>query len=267
MSLSKTACCVIAVSLCCLGLAQSGTGEVVIWGSSAEKPSLPESLSLKAYDVAVNGVVFFTIRAPAAGYTVAQRGYIADLRITEVLSRGLAGPIVIKYIRGKPTIYVGPVRVITVYPQDAAAWGVGSAAVLAETWAWNLHKNLPKVVPGVVQRGPAVYEVAVNNCLLFRLRSAAGYPSLRARGADVEQKVVEVLSRGARAVTCAPTARGVGVFADGVLVVEATEADGRLVTLRPGDLAESWAENLRAALKHVSPGAPTAPEGAECGCR
>ncbi|MCX7599951.1 MAG: hypothetical protein N2512_13950 [Armatimonadetes bacterium] len=260
MRFTTAVCCIVLATASSLAVAQRGAEEVVIWGSAAEKPALPENLSVASYEVGVNGVSFFIVRAPAAGYTVAQRGYIADLRITEVLSRGLTGPVLIKWIRAKPTIYVGPVRIITVYPSDVAAWGVGSGAKLASMWARALRENLPKVVPGARKSALAVYQVAVNNCLLFRLRTAANYPSLKGRGAAVEQQVVEAMSRCARTVTCAPTANGVGVFADGILVVEATPDDARAAKLTTAALAEVWAANLRAALKRVSPCAPVARE-------
>lgn len=252
------ALCLSVVALVLLAGVGASQEEVVIWPSASDKPKAPEAFSAEAYEVGVNGVSFFTLRASAAGYKLIERACIADLRLTEVLSRRLTGPVVVKPIRGKPTIYVGPVRVITVYPNDVAACRAKSAQELACRWAQALREGLPRVVPGAPVTICRVYEVAVNNHLLFRLRAAAGYPSVKARGAAVEQQVVEVLSRGAKAVTCAPTANGVGIYADGVLVVEVTREDAAAAKSTPMAIARAWAENLRAALGQISPGIPTA---------
>lgn len=251
-------CLSVVVALVFLVGVQASQEEVVIWPSASDKPKAPESFAAEAYEVGVNGVSFFTLRTSAAGYQLIERAYIADLRLTEVLSRRLTGPVVIKPIRGKPTIYVGPVRVISVYPNDVAAYRARSAEELACKWAQALREGLPRVVPGALVAVSRVYEVAVNNHLLFRLRAAAGYPSVKARGAAVEQQVVEAMSRGAKAVTCAPTANGVGIYADGVLVVEVTQEDAAAAKSTPAAVAERWAENLRDALGQVSPSTPTA---------
>jgi len=250
-------CLSVALALVFLAGAQAGQEEVVIWPHAVDKPKAPETFSAQAYEVGVNGVTFFVLRASAAGYRLIERAYIADLRLTEVLSRRLTGPVVVKPIRGRPTVYVGPVRVITVYPSDVAACRAKSADELASKWAEALREGLPRVVPGARVGVSRVYEVAVNNHLLFRLRAAAGYPNLKARGAVVEQQVVEALSRRAKVVTCAPTMHGVGIYADGVLVVEVTEEDAAAVKSSPAAVAEVWASNLRGALGLISPGGLT----------
>ncbi len=131
-----------------LGVGRANAAEVVIWGSDTDKPMNPTNFSADQFIIDVNGAPFFVLRTSAAGYTLAQRGAIVELRIVEALSRRLAGPITISLIRGKPTIDVGNVRVVTVYPQDAKAAGAADEMALAKAWAAALAKGLPRVVPG-----------------------------------------------------------------------------------------------------------------------
>lgn len=229
--------------------------EVVLWGDDTDKPKDPKNFTATEFRVLVNGVPFMTLRTPAAGYTLAQRGSIVDLRIDEALSRRLTGPVTISSIRGKPTIYVGSVRVVTVYPQDSTAAGTKSECELAKIWAAALADGLPKVVPGgFVGHGTSgLYKVSLNNHEMFMLHWSAQYPTVRKRGAAVEAAVTEALSRREKVVTISPSAHGLGLYADGVLVVEVTPEDAKAEGQTQQSLADNWAANLTKALTLIAP--------------
>ncbi len=230
------------------------TDEVVILGSDTEKPQVPTGFTPEEAVIGVGSVHFFTIKASAAGYTIPQRARIVNIRLTELLSRRLAGPVTVKPIRGKPTVYVGPVRLVTVYPQDVKAAKAVSARALAEEWAQSLRVGLPTVMPGPVgpRAKPHAGDVCLGGSLLFALRGLDGYPTLDARRIAVDQRVAEALSVRASQVTVAPVDEGVGVFADGRLVVQVIPADAEAAGKTMAALAEEWADRLRAALNRIA---------------
>lgn len=136
-----------------LSIGQASAAEVVLWGSDTNKPLNPTNFNADQFHIKVNGVPFFVLRTAAAGYTLAQRGEIVEIRIVEALSRREVAPVTISLIRGKPTIDVGNVRIVTVYPRDAKADGAKDMMSLAKQWAGFLAKGLPVVVPGGFKPG------------------------------------------------------------------------------------------------------------------
>jgi hypothetical protein len=103
-------------------------------------------------DIAINNFLFFRIRTPAAGYKVVEREKIINQRLVDILSYRAPGPVTISPIRGKPTIYVDGIKLVTVYPRDVEANNAGSMHRLAAIWAERVGKGIPKVMPGA--RGP-----------------------------------------------------------------------------------------------------------------
>ena len=229
--------------------------EVVLWGDDTDKPKNPTNFASNEFQVKVNGVSFLVLRTNAAGYTIAQRGAILELRIVEALSRRMSAPVTISPIRGKPTIYAGNVRLLTVYPQDAVAAQAKDENELAKAWAAAFAEGLPKVVPGgFAGHGTAgLYKVSLNNHEMFMLHWSAQYPTVRKRGAAVEAAVTEALSRREKVVTVCPSAHGLGLYADGVLVVEVTPEDAKAEGQTQESLAKNWAANLTAALTLIAP--------------
>ena len=131
---------------CCESGARSG--DIVYWASPEDKPSD----NTAAYhptetDINIGAIHFFKINTPAAGYTVAQRETLVLKRLTEVFSACKLGPVTVKHVRGKPTVYVSNVRLITVYPQDVAASGAPSAEALAQSWAQSVRDAILKTAP------------------------------------------------------------------------------------------------------------------------
>jgi hypothetical protein len=106
-------------------------------------------------DIAINNAFFFRIRTPAAGFTVAEREKTINERLVAILSCHKPGPVTIAPVRGKPTLYVDGVQLVTVYPQDVAANKAQCPWSVARTWAKNLREGLPKVMPGAHPTGPA----------------------------------------------------------------------------------------------------------------
>ena len=100
-------------------------------------------------DIALDNYLFFRLRTPAAGYTVAARDTLINQRIVEIFEAGEPGPVTICDVRGKPTIYVNGVKLVTVYPRDAEAAGNGICTQqLARAWASRIEAGLRKVWPG-----------------------------------------------------------------------------------------------------------------------
>ena len=131
---------------CCDSGARSG--DIVYWAGPEDKPSD----NTAAYhptetEINIGAIHFFTINTPAAGYSVAQRETLVLKRLTELFSACKLGPVTVKSVRGKPTVYVSNVRLITVYPQDVAASGASSADVLAENWAQGVRDAILKTAP------------------------------------------------------------------------------------------------------------------------
>jgi hypothetical protein len=123
--------------------------EVKIYAGEDEKPASEARIMPDDYEVGVNGLTFLRIRSGAAGFTVAERGRTVDTRLTYIISYEDYSPDAVRIVpvRGKPTIYVGKVRLITVYPSDAAVAGAASMQELAETWAAAIAGSLREVVP------------------------------------------------------------------------------------------------------------------------
>lgn len=99
-------------------------------------------------DIAINSVLFLRIRTPAAGFRVVERERIINQRLVDILSYRAPGPVTISAIRGKPTIYVDGVKLVTIYPRDVKANNAGCMQQLASIWAQRLREGLPKVMPG-----------------------------------------------------------------------------------------------------------------------
>jgi len=232
--------------------------EIVIYGSDTEKPLTPEGFNPQQMVIGVDSTEFFVLRTAAAGYTLAQRACIVDLRITEALSLRLTGPVTVKRLRGRPTLYIGPVRLVTVYPEDVAAAGACCAWHLAQKWAAGVREGLPKVVPGAFPRQSAgeVGVIALGGKLLFVLHWANGFGTVEKRHEVVEQRVTEALSRRAGPVHCRPVAGGIGVYAGDMLIVEATDTDAEALGVTKEKLADRWAANLEEALKLIAAKTP-----------
>lgn len=102
----------------------------------------------KQMDIAIGNYKFFDILTPAAGYTVEQRQRLINQRLIEIFAAGRPGPVTISPIRGKPTIFVNGIKLVTVYPRDVQAAKAKCAQALAAKWAARIAAGLPKVWPG-----------------------------------------------------------------------------------------------------------------------
>ncbi len=123
--------------------------EVKILGGEDEKPVTLARTMPEEFEIGVGGLVFFRIRAQAAGFTPAERARIVYARLTHILSYEDVDPeaVTIVPVRGKPTIYVGNVRLVTVYPSDVEATNARSMRQLAEIWAASIACCLKNVAP------------------------------------------------------------------------------------------------------------------------
>ncbi len=146
----------LATALCAallLAVAPNATaqlaGEVTILADDDLKPVTMARTVPESFEIGLDGRVFFAIQTSAAGYTAAERARIVNMRIVHIISYADLGPSAVRIvaIRGKPTIYVDRVRLVTVYPNDVEAAGAGCMWQLAEEWAASLVEGLPAVAP------------------------------------------------------------------------------------------------------------------------
>jgi len=123
--------------------------EVKIYGGEDEKPVTNAQVVPDEFEIGVGGLMMFRIRADAAGFTAAERARIVDARMVHILSYGDLDPGAVRIVpvRGKPTIYVGDVRLITIYPSDVEAVGADSMRQLAGWWAASVACCLKSVAP------------------------------------------------------------------------------------------------------------------------
>lgn len=125
--------------------------EIVILGGEDEKPVVEAKYVADEVEIGVGGILLFRIRASAVGYTPAQRARIVNARLVYTLSYGCVKPecVHVAPVRGLPTVYIGKVRLISVYPGDAEAAGAESSEWLANVWAAAVACSLPSLVPYV----------------------------------------------------------------------------------------------------------------------
>lgn len=124
-------------------------GEVKILAGEDEKPVTDAKYVPDVFDIGINGEMFFRIRAEAAGFSAAERARIVNTRLVYIISYAPIDPesVHIEPVRGKPTIYVGNVRLITVYPSDVEATGARSMEHLANIWAASTACCLRALAP------------------------------------------------------------------------------------------------------------------------
>ncbi|MBM3500542.1 MAG: hypothetical protein FJX74_17945 [Armatimonadetes bacterium] len=109
----------------------------------------PQYVPPTTMDIAIGNYWFFDIRTPAAGYSVDQRQKLVNERLVEIFAAGQPKPVTVSCIRGKPTIFVNGIKLITVYERDAEAAGGGICTKqLAAAWAARVAEGLPRVWPG-----------------------------------------------------------------------------------------------------------------------
>jgi len=107
-------------------------------------------------EVGLNNHVALRIRTNAAGWTIVERRTLVDQRLVHVLSyeNTIAPEVRVSDVRGKPTIYVGDCKLITVYPQDAAA-NKTTMEKLAGIWAQRVADFIKASGPAHGKRIPS----------------------------------------------------------------------------------------------------------------
>ena len=242
--------------------------ELKLWGGLKSKPKIAEGYKPEKVDIGIGSYKLLELHGAAAGYTLAEREVAVYNRLTEALSQGPISPnmICVGKVRSAPTIYIGPVRFVSVYTRDAAAAQM-TQQQLACSWAMRLVEVLPGITKATSElkpapipalspptMGPDVYEVAVGGTVLFRLRGPDGFASVQARGKAAETQVVRMLSDG----------REKGIVAEAKLdgdewtvsyagdqVVTVTAADAAANKTTPEGLAKAWAAKLTSVLPKV----------------
>jgi hypothetical protein len=133
--------------------------DIVIYTGGTDLPQVGKLPVATAGDIKVNGALVMKIPGNGGGLPLDVRAEIVDTRMTEILSAGLVGPVRVGDVRGKPTIWVGDYRLITVYPEDAAAVGTDMKS-LACAWAVTVSQTLWRCSPAV---GPSADELSVKH--------------------------------------------------------------------------------------------------------
>jgi hypothetical protein len=141
-----------------LGALVAAHADIVIYTGGTDLPEAAKLPDATAGDIRVNDTFVLKLPGGGGGVPLDVRAEIMDTRITEILSAGIVGPVVIGDVHGKPTIWVGPYRLITVYPEDATTEGTTMKS-LADTWAMSVQAMLWKCSPAV---GPSAEEMAVH---------------------------------------------------------------------------------------------------------
>lgn len=234
-----------AVGLCAV------EGEIVVYGGEADRPLTTPAYAPEVAEVAINSYLFFRLRTPAAGYSVAEREVIVLQRLVEVMSSGKISPVYVDEVRGAPTVYVGKFRVVTVYPADVVADGAASARALAEVWADKIHKGLLATAPSTCFGGPPVHLVSLGDKVLFRLVDPMQYESVRRRGEEVEKRIAAIAAQFDPAHLSTQAGQGgqVHILYRGDVVVTATPVDARArAAASVQALADAWAANMRTVL-------------------
>ena len=240
-------------------VATTHPGEIVMYGDDKDKPKTNDKWTPEKSDIAVDNGYFFTILTPAIGYSIPQREAIVYQRITQILSTNPLAPVTVGKVRGRPTVWVGDMRLVTIYPVDAQAAKVSEDELAAQIAA-HTRAALKKVAPTHFAVGPNTYDVSVDGALLFRLADQDGYRWLPERGKQVETRIVELLSKGKLPVL---TTQACGldtlILANGALLLTVTQADAAAVLPRTGgamttlSLANAWIQNLERAWPKLTP--------------
>lgn len=261
-SLGSTSVAIILTAVLCASVGYAVVpDEIVLWGDENDRPATnAANYNPTTAEIKINANVFFEIRTPAAGYSVAEREAIVLKRIIEVFSRGKISPVYVDSVRGHPTIYVDRIRLVTVYPEDVACYGAISAWALAEKWADGVRKALLLTAPSSCFGGPPTYTVAIGGKVFFRLIDPRGYENVRQRGRAVDRQLALIVSDFApELVWTMPVHSGIAVTVKGKLVVVATPGDAYPRGMTVQALASAWAGNLRRVMPIVKTGTPAAP--------
>lgn len=153
MKATRSSLLVFAAAVICgvifVSQAMAQKEEIKILAGEDEKPVTNARQVPDVFDIGIGGELFFRIRTSAAGFTAAERARIVDARLVYAISHGSLDPesVSIKPVRGKPTIYVDNIRLVTVYPSDVKAAGARSMQELARSWAASTACCLERVAP------------------------------------------------------------------------------------------------------------------------
>jgi len=192
-----------------------------------------------------NGVVA-RVRTPGAYESIYQRSAAIDQAIAEVIStQDTQNPQVRVAMKdGKWSVYSGPVRIISVYPEEAEANGIAAKA-LAQIWAKNIKTRLPLTTPkSKMPPGAELPEVEV--------QPAPPGPSTADTGAEVpESQAAGRMSRSAALL----------LTIDAFNVVRALSEEDYLG--RREEIARSLLKNLRPFMGGEAPALEAPPVSAE----
>lgn len=254
--------CLIILALFALTLVLPGLGlcavsdEVVFYGEESYRPLVADAYQPEVAEIKTDGFVYFTIRTPAAGYSIAERESIVLQRLIEVMSSGSIAPVYVDEVRGAPTVYVGRFRIVTVYPADVVACGAANARALAEQWADGVRKGLLRTAPSACFGGSALYTVAIGNQVFFRLVDPMGYGNVRRRGQEVDRALSDIAGnfnpQMVHQLPAGPDGSITIQYGCCKPIVTVTPADAQPRGMTVQALADAWVANLKAGLPRVT---------------
>lgn len=237
--------------------------DVVLWGDINEKPvTNAADYNPEVAEIRIGGVLFLVLRTPAAGYTVAERETVILRRLVAIYDSGKILPVKVLPVRGRPTIYVGNIRLVTVYPRDVEAAGDGSVRDLARHWAEGVRQGLLLTAPGKCFPEGPTYCAKLSGKPIARLLEPDSFQNVRQRGLAVEERLAAIVEGFDPAgLATADTAVGTAVTYNGTTLVTATAVDARESKYdSTAELAAAWVDRIKLVmLETASCEAPATP--------
>lgn len=229
--------------------------DVVLWGDVNEKPvSNAADYNPATAEIRIGDVLFLVLRSPAAGYTVAERETVILRRLVAIYGSGRIAPVRVIPVRGLPTIYVGNIRLVTVYPRDVAAAADGSVGDLARHWAEGVRQGVLLTAPSnCFPEGPTYCAKLVGKPVA-RLLEPDGFENVRQRGLAVDSRLSLIEADfDAGMLGTEETPGGTVVTYDGRPLVTATQVDARSSHYdSTAELAAAWTDRIKLVMAQAA---------------
>jgi hypothetical protein len=235
--------------------------QIVLWGDLNDKPvTNAADYNPTEAEIRIGDVLFMVIRTPAAGYTVAEREAVILKRLVAIYESGKIAPVVVTPVRGRPTIAVNNIRLVTVYPRDVRTALDGDVWALARHWAEGIREGLLLTAPSnCFPEGPTC-AVMFRGKPVCRLLEPDGYANVRQRGLEVDGRLAAIEgSFDPGLLATGETGGGTVVTYDGRPLVTATVVDARGAAYPSTTaLAAAWVDRIKLVFAETTADASVA---------
>jgi hypothetical protein len=222
--------------------------QVVLWGDLKDKPSTNAAdYNPTEAEIRIGDVLFMVLRTPAAGYTVAEREAVILKRIVAIYASGKIAPVAVTTVRGRPTISVNNIRLVTVYPRDVRSAADGDVWSLARHWAEGIREGLLLTAPSNCFREGPTYAATFHGKPVCRLLEPDSFANVRQRGLAVDSRLSLIEADfDAGMLGTEETPGGTVVTYDGRPLVTATALDARGAAYPSSTaLAAAWIDRIK----------------------